>query len=134
VHAFRKPSLCLTLRSCAVLLMQFTYELARRLQPVSSSNITVNALHPGVVATELSRCTAGGCFIMPYDSLSKWFGIIGHSPQAVRGCCPNDHAVCLALTSVAHYSLHLSQLLECGVVGNSLKAADAAMKASLPGG
>jgi hypothetical protein len=36
----------------------FTYEMARRLQPGnagSSSNITVNALHPGVVRTELSR-------------------------------------------------------------------------------
>jgi len=38
----------------------FTYEMARRLQPgnsgsSSSNNITVNALHPGVVRTELSR-------------------------------------------------------------------------------
>jgi retinol dehydrogenase-14 len=36
----------------------FTYELARRLQPGnsgSSNNITANALHPGVVRTELSR-------------------------------------------------------------------------------
>lgn len=38
----------------------FTYELARRLQPGNSgssttSNITVNCLHPGVVRTELSR-------------------------------------------------------------------------------
>lgn len=32
----------------------FTYELARRL-PVSA-NTTVNALHPGIVNTELSRC------------------------------------------------------------------------------
>jgi hypothetical protein len=39
----------------------FSYEMARRLQPGnslnggSSSSITVNALHPGVVRTELSR-------------------------------------------------------------------------------
>ncbi len=39
----------------------FTYEMARRLQPGNalsggnSNNITVNALHPGVVRTELSR-------------------------------------------------------------------------------
>ncbi len=32
----------------------FTYELARRL-PLES-NLTVNALHPGVVQTELQRC------------------------------------------------------------------------------
>lgn len=41
--------------------IMFTYEMARRLQPGnalgggSSSSITVNALHPGVVRTELSR-------------------------------------------------------------------------------
>lgn len=39
--------------------IMFTYEMARRLQPgnagSSSGNITVNALHPGVVRTELSR-------------------------------------------------------------------------------
>lgn len=34
----------------------FSYELARRLPPpTSSAGTTVNALHPGVVATELSR-------------------------------------------------------------------------------
>ena len=32
----------------------FTYELARRL-PLSA-NTTVNALHPGIVNTELARC------------------------------------------------------------------------------
>lgn len=31
----------------------FSYELARRLGP--SSKITVNALHPGIVRTELGR-------------------------------------------------------------------------------
>ena len=34
----------------------FTYELARRL-PLQA-NVTVNALHPGIVQTELSRCAA----------------------------------------------------------------------------
>jgi retinol dehydrogenase-14 len=36
----------------------FTYELARRL-PVSA-NTTVNALHPGIVNTELQRRGRGG--------------------------------------------------------------------------
>lgn len=34
--------------------IMFTYELARKLKP--ADNITVNALHPGVVRTELGRC------------------------------------------------------------------------------
>lgn len=33
--------------------IMFTYQLAKRLKP--ADNITVNALHPGVVRTELGR-------------------------------------------------------------------------------
>lgn len=40
----------------------FTFELARRLQPLTkNNNITVNALHPGVVRTELQRCVCKQC-------------------------------------------------------------------------
>jgi NAD(P)-dependent dehydrogenase (short-subunit alcohol dehydrogenase family) len=38
--------------------IMFTYELARRLRP-SSSKMTANCLHPGVVRTELGRWVAG---------------------------------------------------------------------------
>jgi retinol dehydrogenase-14 len=67
----------------------FTYELARRLQPAnagsSSSNITANALHPGVVRTELSRY-----LISDPDSLSgKLLTLLATpftlSPEEVRG-------------------------------------------------
>ena len=43
----------------------FTYELARRL-PLQA-NVTVNALHPGIVQTELSRFTFG--FLPRFDQV-----------------------------------------------------------------
>lgn len=38
--------------------VMFTYEAVRRLGP--GSGVAVNALHPGVVKTELGRCGRGG--------------------------------------------------------------------------
>lgn len=53
----------------------FTYELSRRLPP--RSNCTVNALHPGVVATELQRYILDvnniNPLAMPFLSLMKMF-------------------------------------------------------------
>eukprot|EP00967_Tisochrysis_lutea_P100204 scaffold149271_cov18-Tisochrysis_lutea.AAC.1 len=42
----------------------FTYELARRLETEGQTQITVNALHPGVITTELGRHIIGGRWYM----------------------------------------------------------------------
>lgn len=70
--------------------IMFTYELARRLQPANAGSsavgsITANALHPGVVRTELSRY-----LISDPDSFSgKLLTLLATpftlSPEQVRG-------------------------------------------------
>mmetsp|Transcript_23022 Transcript_23022/g.63583 ORF Transcript_23022/g.63583 Transcript_23022/m.63583 type:complete len:297 (-) Transcript_23022:356-1246(-) len=44
----------------------FTYELARRLETEGQTQITVNALHPGVITTELGRHIIGGRWYMDW--------------------------------------------------------------------
>lgn len=88
----------------------FTYELSRRLQPANSgsstNNITVNALHPGVVRTELPRY-----LISDPDSLSaKLLTLLATpftlSPEQVR-CMQLCACSCVCVCSHLH-NLHIA--------------------------
>ena len=79
----------------------FTYEMARRLQPGnslsggSSSSITVNALHPGIVRTELWRYTV----FQPLTLMATPFTltpeqvIMPHEPSLARPLGAHERAV-----------------------------------------
>lgn len=76
----------------------FTYELARRLQ-TSSSSITANCLHPGVVRTELPRWGRAPC---------RTTAVVAWQPSRCAAAAP------------AASPASLSSALRCGVDACSL--------------
>ncbi|KAM3859557.1 retinol dehydrogenase 13-like [Diretmus argenteus] len=59
----------------------FTRELAKRLEGKSNTGVTVNAVHPGVVATELGRHTGLHQSQFSSSILSPFFSMLVKSPE-----------------------------------------------------